>query len=310
MTSYFWKRVGAGKGFQFDNLFWDNPQVYELISLYQIGDLRCESGLTLGPHKQECYEISYIASGKGKYMTNGRWYPVETGDIYVNKPDEIHDFKADQADPFRYFYIGFTFNFLPNGQNLFSAVKELFDHLKYPIVRDRFNIQVPFLGVFSEMSKVSEFSQMMIKMYLNQIVVLAYRSYCDDWRYGDESQLQIDSVHQLIYQVINYIDTNIYSIDKLNCIAEEFGYCYSYLSNIFSEEMGFTLQQYYNKKKFETAVDLLKEGKLTITEISEKLHYQSIHSFSKAFRKVIGIPPAQYQHLCNLNKTFTEIRNE
>lgn len=295
IASYFWKRVGNGKGFQFDNLFWDKPQVYESISLYQIGDLRCESGLTLGPHKQECYEISYISSGKGRYMTNGKWYSVETGDIYVNLPGEIHDFKADKTDPFRYFYLGFTFNIYPDQQYSFMHVKELFDQIKYPIAKAKLNINIPFIGAFSEISKASELSEIMVKTYLNQIVVLTYRNFSDNWQKDDEALLQVDNIHQLIYQIINYIDTNIFNIEKLNAIADEFGYSYSYLSNIFSEEMGFTLHEYYNKKKFEVAANLLKDGQLTITEISEKLHYQSIHSFSKAFRKIIGMPPGQYK---------------
>lgn len=297
MASYFWNKIGHGKGFQFDNMYWDNPQVYESVSLYQIGDLCCEKGLLLDPHEQLCYEISYIVSGKGKYMTDGKWYSVGAGDIYVNLPGQVHSIKADEIDPFRYFYLGFQFNFHPGVQSPLQHIRKMFDHIKHPVAKDKFNIHLPFLGAFSEISKATEYSDVMIKTYINQILVYVYRSFYDSWKDEYGVMAHKDNIQQIIYQIINYIDTNICNVNGLHHIANELGYTYSYLSNIFSEAMGFTLQQYYNKKKFEAAVQFLKEGQFSITQISEKLHYQSIHSFSKAFRKALGMSPAQYQGL-------------
>ena len=90
---------------------------------------------------------------------------------------------------------------------------------------------------------------------------------------------------------------NLYEIEELPQIAEKLGYSYSYLSHMFSRETGLTIQQYYNQRRFGLAIEMLKKGELNITEIAEKLHYQSIHSFSKAFRKAIGVSPIQYQNL-------------
>lgn len=302
LTSKFQGKAGSGKKFHFDNLFWDDPQVYESIDVYQIGDLCCESDFVLGPHKQLCYEISYITSGKGEFMTDGKWYPVQAGDIYVNLPDQTHDIRADKIEPFRYFYIGFNFNYYTGDQNPFLHIKKMFDHITYPIVKDRLNIEIPFLGTFNEMSKATEYSNIMVKTYVHQIIVLAYRNFYDDWQKEYTPDKNIDNIKYLTYQIISYVDTNIYHIQELPQIAEELGYSYSYLSHIFSQETGLTIQQYYNQKRFEMATELLKKGELTITEIAEKLHYQSIHSFSKAFRKTIGVPPAQYQNLHKNNQ--------
>ncbi|MBE3102342.1 MAG: helix-turn-helix domain-containing protein, partial [Firmicutes bacterium] len=48
-------------------------------------------------------------------------------------------------------------------------------------------------------------------------------------------------------------------------------------------------------RRMTTACELLKAGSISISVIAEKLRYQSIHSFSKAFKKNYGISPAQYR---------------
>ena len=44
-------------------------------------------------------------------------------------------------------------------------------------------------------------------------------------------------------------------------------------------------------RKLETADVLVKEGKLKIYEIADKLHYSSADSFTKAYKKKFGASP-------------------
>ncbi len=284
--------------FHFDNLFWDNPQPYEDLILYQIGDLYCNGGYEVGEHIQECYEISYIVSGKGKYFTNGKAYQLKKGDIYLCLPYQRHNYIADCVDPFRFFYIGFDFDNCTKKPNDFYHIQKMFNHMKHPVVEDKYGIYQSFTGVFRELVNGKKYSLTMVKTYLNQIIILTYRNFFDKWQdeYRPEKTFNNNDA-QITYQIINYIDTNLFSVQVLSEISDELGYSYSYLSHIFSEETGLTIQQYFNQKKFEKAIDLLKKGELTVTEIAEELNYKSIHSFSKAFKKNIGVSPMQYQQI-------------
>jgi len=286
------------KKFHFDNVYIENPRLYEDIILYQIGDLSCESGYEIGEHEQFCYEISFIVSGKGFFYTNGKAYQVKKGDIYLNKPGEIHNGIADKIDPFRFFYLGFIFKDQKDGVNSLAHIQKMFEQVKKPVLSDRFNIQTPFLNIFSEIINAGNFTDLMIKTYLHQIVVLAFRNFFEKWEkqytpHGDGQKSK-----QIVYEVINYIDTHLFTITDLSKIAAELGYSYSYLSRIFSNETGLSIKDYYQKKRFEKAAELLKNSGLSITRIAEDLQYQSIHSFSKAFRKNFGISPTVYQDLC------------
>lgn len=292
------------KKFHFDNIFVEDPQLFENIVLYQIGDLSCEGGYTIGEHNQFCYEISYVVSGEGVFFTDGKPYQVRKGDIYLSLPGEIHNGIADKINPFRYFYVGFNFEDCKHEQSAFNHIKKMFDQVNAPALSDKFNIRDPFVNIFREIINAKNFTSLMISTYLHQIVVLAYRNYFDNWEKEYKPQNNSEKSKQVVYDIINYIDVNLCKVEDLSEIAEELGYSYSYISRVFSHETGLNIQEYYNKRRFEKAVELLKRSDMSITQIAEDLQYKSIHSFSKAFRKNFGISPSEYQNL--FKKTTNE----
>lgn len=295
-------KMDTRKRFHFDNIYRENPRFYEDIILYQIGDLSCENGYVIGEHKQYCYEISYIVSGKGCFFTNGRPSQVKKGDIYLNIPGEYHDGIADKIDPFRYFYLGYVFKEQKDEQSQLLHIRKMFDKVKNPVLHDKFNIEIPFLNIFSEIINVKSYTDLLIKTYLHQIVVLAFRNFFESWEKEYTPEGNEPKSKQVVYEVIHYIDTHLFNLKDLSQIAVELGYSYSYLSRIFSAETGLSIQDYYQKKRFEKAVEMLKDSNMSITRIAEDLQYQSIHSFSKAFRKSFGISPTVYQDLCKKDK--------
>lgn len=294
-------KKGCDKKFHFDNDFFNDPKLYEDVSLYQIGDLSCNGGYEIPDHEQFCYEISYIVSGKGVYYTNNKSYPVEEGCIYLCLPGDHHGGVADSIDPFRYFYLGFSFCRTPqDDKDPFVHIKKMFDQVKNPVMQDKLGIRSYFVNTLNEMLNIKDNSYIMIRSYLNQIIMLTYRNFFEGWdnAYMPE-KLADSSADAIVYQVISFIDNNLCNIQEFSRFSEKLGYSYSYISHLFSKETGLSIQQYYNKKRFEKAVEWLKSGNMSITDIASQLRYQSIHSFSKAFRKSAGIPPSQYQELYN-----------
>ena len=72
------------------------------------------------------------------------------------------------------------------------------------------------------------------------------------------------------------------------------GYSYSYLSRLFSSTMGSTLRQYYNQRRFEKAVELLREPR-TLADIAEQLGFADTANFCRAFKKQYKISPGEYR---------------
>lgn len=282
--------------FHFDHMYFHNPQRFEAIRLYQIGDLSCKGGYVVQEHEQICYELSYIVSGKGWFKIDDTSYPVKEGDIVLNVPGEMHACRADDEDPFRYFYVGFDFAGSEEGEpHAMDPIRKMFDQTHQPVASNRLGIDAPFVSIFKELVNLKSYSSFMIGTYLQQIIVLAYRCFHDSREKAYSPLLQGKGVTKPIYEVMNYIEANLYRITELSAMADELHYSYSYLSHQFSKEVGLTIQEYYNHKRFEKAVQLLRGGELNVTQIAAKLQYQSIHTFSKAFRHHFGISPTEYQ---------------
>lgn len=283
--------------FQLDVDYWDDPRAFDAISLVQIGDICCDSDFVLGVHAQKCFEIGYIVSGKGTVYLDDNKYQVKQGDIFISIPQQKHSAKSDPDSPFRYLYMGFIFNRHPYEEDSFTHIQKMLEKVEYPVMQDRLGINVPFMQVTSEIYKTGEFSELLIKSYLYEIIIKAYRDFCSDWEFKYEMSKKLDGNQSIVYNIITYIDNNILNISELNEIARLLGYSYSYLSHVFSEETGLTLQAYFVQKKIEKAADMLCDNELSITMIAEKLQYQSVHSFGKAFKKTMGLSPAKYQQL-------------
>ena len=80
-------------------------------------------------------------------------------------------------------------------------------------------------------------------------------------------------------------------------ISEKLKYDYTYLSNLFSEVKGITIQQFIIIHKIERVKELLLYDELNLTEISYRMQYSSVAHLSNQFKKITGLTPSEFRHL-------------
>lgn len=296
--------IPGTRRFQFDCLHSPELLPFRSVSMYQLGDLSCDARFALSEHEQVCYEISYVVSGLGWFATGGSRFDLQPGDIYICRPGELHKGGADPADPFRYFYFGFHFNATSPQDNPFQHLREMMDTTQRPVCRDRLGIRSPFMGVLKELSGTSHFSQTMIEAYVEQILVLTYRNFFSDWEDKYPGEGLDNAAKRVVYSAIHYIDDRLMRIKDLKEISDAFGYSLSHLSHLFTKETGDSLRSYYAKRKWQRSIELLAEGHYSITEVAAIMQYDSIHTFSRAFKKAFGLSPSQYIRECKVPGTI------
>jgi AraC-like DNA-binding protein len=86
-------------------------------------------------------------------------------------------------------------------------------------------------------------------------------------------------------------------INLSDYLSEKLDYDYTYLSNIFSEVTGITIEHYMIAHKIERVKELLLYDELTLSEISYKLNYSSVAHLSNQFKKVTGLTPTYFKAL-------------
>jgi len=112
----------------------------------------------------------------------------------------------------------------------------------------------------------------------------------------DKKSILIEKIKNVVTEMIHYSD-ELPKTNYSDYISEKLNYDYTYLSNIFSEVNGITLQQFIIIHKIEKVKELLLYDELNLSEISYKLNYSSVSHLSKQFKKVTGLSPSFYKQL-------------
>jgi AraC-like DNA-binding protein len=121
----------------------------------------------------------------------------------------------------------------------------------------------------------------------------------------DKKKILIDKIKNIIIEMVHYSE----EVPKVNYsvyISEKLGYDYTYLSNLFSEVKGVTIQHFIINHKIEKAKELILYDELNLTEISYRLHYSSVAHLSNQFKKVTGHSPSYFKKLGKKRKSNLE----
>lgn len=110
------------------------------------------------------------------------------------------------------------------------------------------------------------------------------------------SQLTFQGMtHQTtVEQILLYLQSHPYKL-KLKELSETIGYNAGYLNRIFSKHMGQTIADYNRQIYLKEAENLLLNTDLSVSEIAEKLHFESRTAFYEQFHKKYGVTPREYR---------------
>ncbi len=112
----------------------------------------------------------------------------------------------------------------------------------------------------------------------------------------DKRAVLIEKIKNVIIEMVHHSD-DLPKINYSDYISQKLDHDYTYLSNIFSEVKGTTIQQFIIVHKIERAKELMLYDELNLTEISYKLHYSSVAHLSNQFKKVTGLSPSHFKQL-------------
>lgn len=112
----------------------------------------------------------------------------------------------------------------------------------------------------------------------------------------DKRAVLIQKIITVIVEMVHYSD-ELPKINYSDYISEKLNYDYTYLSNLFSEVKGTTIQQFIINHKIERVKELLLYGEMNLTEISYRMQYSSVAHLSNQFKKITGLSPSEFKNL-------------
>ncbi|MFY0683828.1 MAG: helix-turn-helix transcriptional regulator [Balneola sp.] len=112
---------------------------------------------------------------------------------------------------------------------------------------------------------------------------------------NDQGSKLVEQIKQLIIQLVR---TNKELAGKLSeYLSSELNKEYQYLSRLFSNVEGKSIERYYILQKIERAKELIVYGEQNLTEIAYELGYSSQQHFSRQFKKETGLSPSHFKEV-------------
>jgi YesN/AraC family two-component response regulator len=112
----------------------------------------------------------------------------------------------------------------------------------------------------------------------------------------DKKSRIIEKIKNTIIDLVHHQDND--SKNNLSDIlSKELNHDYNYLSNLFSEVEGTTIEKYFIAQKIEKIKELLVYDELSLSEIADRLNYSSVAYLSNQFKKVTGLTPSHFKQI-------------
>lgn len=118
----------------------------------------------------------------------------------------------------------------------------------------------------------------------------------------DNKTILVEKIKTTIIELIHYNDKQI-KINLSDHLSLKLNHNYTYLSNLFSEINGSTIEKYYLSHKIERVKELIIYDELNLTEIAFKMHYSSVAHLSNQFKKMTGLTPSHFKALKNKRRS-------
>lgn len=110
----------------------------------------------------------------------------------------------------------------------------------------------------------------------------------------DKRSRLIEKIKGIIIDLVHVKDNDL-KLNLSELLSQALPHDYSYLSNLFSEVEGTTIEKYLIAQKIERVKELLVYDELSLSEIASQLNYSSVAYLSNQFKKVTGLTPSHFK---------------
>ncbi len=107
-----------------------------------------------------------------------------------------------------------------------------------------------------------------------------------------------DTQNVLAARVQTYIQENFSNVGlSIKQIANHFHFHENYISNLYKEEFNENLSSAIERMRIEQAAILLRQSDVKVGQVAEAVGYSSDSTFRRAFKKIMGVSPADYRSM-------------
>lgn len=121
----------------------------------------------------------------------------------------------------------------------------------------------------------------------------------------DKKSVLIQKIKNVIIELVHYTEEPL-RVNFSEYLSQKLNHDYTYLSNLFSEVQGVTIEKFIIAHKIERVKELLVYNELSLTQIAYMMHYSSVSHLSTQFKKVTGLTPSHFKQLKEKRRSMLE----
>ena len=239
--------------------------------------------------KHQFFELTYVDTGILHTEVDGNSYTLGEKEMIIYGPGQFHKQYTDEDQSVSYVTILFHMENLTPGVE--SNWYEVLLNKVYPYNKKTYTliktlVQESSTGIpYMDSLMLCLLTETIIRLLQSKYVVsTALPSSVAKQNYRDE----------LFERIIAYVESKIYEPLTIADVCQQFSMSRSSLQLLFKNTVNQSPKKYISDMKLEKARQMLRENKYTVSEISLKLGYSSIHYFSNAFNQKYHISPSEY----------------
>lgn len=250
-------------------------------------------------HYHDSYEIYYLLSGSRYYFINDRRLKVEKGDLILINKGILHKTMYGGSPMHERVLIIFDETYIQGILEL-SADIDLLQafHQNKNLVRlqkpEQTAVERLLFGIMKEARGKDLGHESYVRLAMGELLIFINRKAAQTRPAGSG---QMNQMHGKISEIIKYINIRYMKKISLESIADNFYISPYYLSRTFRKETGFTFVEYLNSLRIREAQQLLRETHLNVSEIAERVGYESQTHFGRVFKRITGMSPLQFRKM-------------
>lgn len=253
------------------------------VDLYENKHLK---GQIVTEHYHDHFQILYALEGEGEITLDGHPYNFSKDRVVLIVPETIHSVKAKE----KLTVLVLAFSIPVLNPFVYEGLLNLIENHSKHVELDLFTaseIRPLFRKMLYEQKSTDDFSEFAIPIYLMESLLILLR------HQGVKEVHDANDVRCI--QMREYIDTHYFENITAENLATLFGISTRYMNDIFKKKYNDTPLQYLQKIRINRAKELLSETDTDIVLICFEVGYESVSTFYRTFRNLVGISPNKYR---------------
>ena len=234
------------------------------------------------------FELTYVDTGILYTEVDGVSYKLGEKDLIIYGPGQFHSQRTDNQTVS---YVTIMFSMENISPDLPADWYSVLTNRVFPYNKKIYTL---IKALVQESSSGAPYTDSLMHCLLTETIVRLLQGVYTTPTAQPSSVVRQNYQDELFDRILAYVESKLYEPLTVADICQQFSLSRSTLQILFKNAVNQSPKKYINDMKLERSCQMLRENKYTISEISLKLGYSSIHYFSNAFNQKYHISPSEY----------------